>query len=396
MGNRLSPITAKHSETGTSKSGTLTYAASAMQGRRSQMEDAHLAIPDLFHDRHDPQLDGHALFAVFDGHGGAAAAKFASKALPGVLLQHQDMEKYIQLQLTPSQQVGTNTKDDAKATAQLASAKKTLLKQIFEDSFIEIDRQFLLAQKKAREAKVADGQASGKKLNFKDPGTTALAVLVTPDFVVCANAGDCRAMLIEEDYPNNTNSSVNNVEASPTSVATRNRKALPRKASSFVELSKDHRPDCLDEEKRITKAGGYVFGGRLEDDLAVSRGFGDYRYKEEHITIHGVCGTKNARTAADQKVSPHPEIKFLPRKGTHKYIFLGCDGVFEQMSNDKVCRELSNGLQLQGCDLEGACHKVCCRFLPALMQLKFFHCLRCHFCFRSYWTSHYRKEAKTT
>ena len=378
MGNRLSPMTAKSTEIGTSKSGALRYAASAMQGRRSQMEDAHLAIPDLFHEEHDHNLDGHALFAVFDGHGGSSASRFAAKALPGILLAHASMEKYKQLAVSPAQQLG---KDAAKANAALSSAKKQLLKQILEDTFIEIDRRYLLARNQAMLAKQqrdASSNGAGKKRNFKDPGTTALVVLVTPDFVVCANAGDCRAMLIQDepslrdddDSPPppsppprkkssatvTTTTTLSTVTTAPRRSSSMLSRTLARRTSSFVELSQDHRPDGPSEEKRIQKAGGYVFGGRLEDDLAVSRGFGDFRYKEDHITLHGVC-EQSQRTVADQKVSPLPEIKFLSRQQTpHKFLFLGCDGVFEQMSNDKVCRTLSERLQTE--TLEGACHQL--------------------------------------
>ena len=341
MGNRLSPSTDKSTERGISKNGTLAFAATGMQGRRSQMEDAHLAIPDLFHEHHNHKLDGHALFAVFDGHGGSSAARFASRNLARIILEHKSTEKYVNLFVNPEEQMGKS--DDArKATAALKSAKKLLLKEILEDSFIEVDRQFLLAQMQAQKAKINESKGKKTAADFKDSGTTALAVLVTPDLVVCANAGDCRALLIQD--ANTTAGSLNN-------------KAPPAKKTSFVELSEDHRPDNKKEESRIIKAGGYVFGGRLEDDLAVSRGFGDYRYKEEHITINGIC-EKKKRTPKDQKVSPHPEVKFFSRKSQHKFLFLGCDGVFEQMKTEKVVKVLSHSLEHSGNNLEKACTQV--------------------------------------
>lgn len=346
MGNRLSPITHKVTEVGTSKNGKLAYAACGMQGRRSQMEDAHLAVPDLFHDHHDHRLDGHALFAVFDGHGGSTAAKFAARNLMKILLEHKSIPNYINLMLNPTEQLGTTDKAQQAAGA-LKSAKKALLREILEDTFIEIDRQFLVAQMTAQKAAMDASEGSKSPGKFKDPGTTALVTLVTPDLVVCANAGDCRALMIQDE----------NVFPSP--LTTKNSiKAPPRKSSSFVELSEDHKPSDAKEESRIKKAGGYVFGGRLEDDLAVSRGFGDFRYKEEHVTLHGTC-EKNKRTPKDQKVSPHPQIKFLPRKSKHKFLFLGCDGVFEQMKNDKVVRVVCHSLGHHGNDLEAACAQVC-------------------------------------
>eukprot|EP00977_Amphora_coffeiformis_P025275 scaffold19102_cov172-Amphora_coffeaeformis.AAC.4 len=340
MGNRLSPNTEKSTESGTSKCGTLAYSASAMQGRRSQMEDAHLAIPDLFHDQNDPKLDGHSLFAVFDGHGGSSAAKFAARNIARILLEHKSTEKYMNLIRNPQQQMG-ESEGTRKAAAALRIAKKALLKEILEDTFVEIDRQFLLAQMESQKQVIDESNGKKSARSFKDPGTTALAVLVTPDLVVCANAGDCRAMLIQDD-------------AAGAALPSPNNKASPSKSPNFVELSEDHRPENKAEERRIKKAGGYVFGGRLEDDLAVSRGFGDYRYKDEHITVHGTC-PKNKKTPHDQKVSPHPEIKFHSRKSSHKFLFLGCDGVFEQMKSEKVVRVLSHSLEHSGQDLAEAC-----------------------------------------
>lgn len=341
MGNRLSPITEKSIESGTSKCGTLSFTAMGMQGRRSQMEDRHLAIPDLFHDENDHKLDGHSLFAVFDGHGGSTAARFAAGNIVRQLLEHRSMQKYKNLVKTPRQQMGKS--DDAmKAAAALKIAKKSLLKEVLEDTFVEIDRQFLMKQMDAQKQIIDKSNGKKSERDFKDPGTTALAVLVTPDLVVCANAGDCRAMLIQDEAGLGPSTTTN--------------KAPPLK-TAFVELSEDHRPDNKAEERRIKKAGGFVFGGRLEDDLAVSRGFGDYRYKDGHITMHGTC-PRSKKTIHDQKVSPHPEIKFQSRKSGHRFLFLGCDGVFEQMKTEKVVRVLSHSLERSGQDLEEACTTV--------------------------------------
>ena len=56
------PIKDKHSADGESKD--FKYAASSMQGWRTNMEDTHIAITNF---DNDPSA---ALFAVFDGHGG--------------------------------------------------------------------------------------------------------------------------------------------------------------------------------------------------------------------------------------------------------------------------------------------------------------------------------------
>ncbi|KAI8499276.1 Protein phosphatase 1G [Branchiostoma belcheri] len=59
----------------------LSYGVSAMQGWRISMEDAHNCIPEF-----DEKT---ALFAVYDGHGGAEVAEYCAKYLPDHLQQLQ-------------------------------------------------------------------------------------------------------------------------------------------------------------------------------------------------------------------------------------------------------------------------------------------------------------------
>ncbi|TFK27738.1 PP2C-domain-containing protein [Coprinopsis marcescibilis] len=69
MGQTLSnPVTKKISESG--GNARFLYAVAEMQGWRISMEDAHATILDL-------DNDSNAFFAVYDGHGGNAVARFA-------------------------------------------------------------------------------------------------------------------------------------------------------------------------------------------------------------------------------------------------------------------------------------------------------------------------------
>lgn len=70
------PDTEKFSEDGAA--GKLAFGASAMQGWRMSMEDSHIALPAIDHDR--------GLFAVFDGHGGSEVALFCKKHMPEELM----------------------------------------------------------------------------------------------------------------------------------------------------------------------------------------------------------------------------------------------------------------------------------------------------------------------
>ena len=74
-------------------------------------------------------------------------------------------------------------------------------------------------------------------------GCTANVVLMTPERIYCANAGDSRAVACVSG------------ETSP--------------------LSKDHKPEDTEELDRITKAGGNVSFGRVNGGLNLSRALGD-------------------------------------------------------------------------------------------------------------------------
>merc|ERR1719440_1148383 len=61
----------------TSNGRYIRHGTCEMQGWRVNMEDAHLAVPDL--DEHV------SLYGVFDGHGGRGVSRFAARELPRIL-----------------------------------------------------------------------------------------------------------------------------------------------------------------------------------------------------------------------------------------------------------------------------------------------------------------------
>ncbi|GMF40166.1 unnamed protein product [Phytophthora fragariaefolia] len=130
-------------------------------------------------------------------------------------------------------------------------------------------------------------------------GCTAIAALVTPSHVVVANSGDSRSVMAKD--------------------------------GRTVEMSYDHKPI---NRKRIENAGGLVRSNRVNGDLAVSRALGDFSYK---------ANTK--LPAAQQQVSPEPDIEVQTIDKTEEFLVLACDGIWDVMSNDELCayiRQLMN------------------------------------------------------
>ncbi|XP_055002431.1 probable protein phosphatase 1N [Sorex araneus] len=139
------PRCAQQPHGGAAASGGLRFGASAVQGWRAHMEDAHcarLALPEL------PR--GWAFFAVLDGHGGARAALFGARHLPGHVLEA--------LGPAPDEPDGVCR---------------------------ALRRAFLSADARLR-ALWPRGQPGG---------STAVALLVSPRFLYVAHCGDSRAVL---------------------------------------------------------------------------------------------------------------------------------------------------------------------------------------------------------
>jgi len=169
--------------------------------------------------------------------------------------------------------------------------------------------------------------------NPEAQGCTAVVVLVLhggPDGpkLICANAGDSRAMV--------------------------------SRLGKVVDLSEDHKPGNAGETARITKAGGYVEdmpgGARVMGDLNLSRAIGDLRYKQ-----------KPEIPAAEQIVTAFPDVWTVPLKPDEdEFLVLGCDGIWETNSNqDAVDHVRSRLLVREGSEetespkLSAICAEVC-------------------------------------
>ncbi|XP_062966754.1 probable protein phosphatase 1N [Cynocephalus volans] len=130
---------------GVAASRGLRFGASAAQGWRARMEDAHCAWLEL------PGLPaGWAFFAVLDGHGGARAARFGARHLPGHVLEALGPD--------PCEPEGVRG---------------------------ALRRAFLSADERLR-ALWPRGEPGG---------STAVALLVSPHFLYLAHCGDSRAVL---------------------------------------------------------------------------------------------------------------------------------------------------------------------------------------------------------
>lgn len=130
-------------------------------------------------------------------------------------------------------------------------------------------------------------------------GSTAVCTLISPTHFYIANCGDSRAVLCRQGSP--------------------------------AVCTLDHKPTVPAEKKRIQDAGGSVMIHRVNGSLAVSRALGDFEYK----SVEG-------RGPTEQLVSPAPEIFVEQRKPEEdEFLVLACDGIWDVMSNDDLCKFIS-------------------------------------------------------
>eukprot|EP00466_Bigelowiella_natans_P006040 jgi/Bigna1/80860/fgenesh1_pg.75_\ len=118
-----------------------------------------------------------------------------------------------------------------------------------------------------------------------------------PAFLMIANVGDSRAVL--------------------------------SRGGRAVSLSTIQKPTNPVESARIKRAGGFIFRGRVNGELAVSRAFGDGQFKED----------------GGETVSVRPEVRHLRLSSSDEYLILGCDGLFDVMSDESVVGFVSSKLE---------------------------------------------------
>jgi len=142
--------------------------------------------------------------------------------------------------------------------------------------------------------------------NFESmAGCTANVCLIVGKTVYVANAGDSRSVLSD--------------------------------GGKAIEMSIDHKPDLDKERDRITKAGGFITDGRINGNLNLSRAIGDFEYKKS-----------TQLSVKEQLVIAFPEVKQFTLSPNADFILMGCDGIWESLSNDEIVAEVHKLLKNNG------------------------------------------------
>lgn len=365
VGGRV-PRRQKKTEGGSS--GFLEWATCEMQGWRPAMEDATCICASL-----PAPMSSQAMFAVFDGHGGAQVSLIASREFPRVLaacagklsepgssnlLEDEEGEDFHSPPASATAGRAAESGDAAAPAAAEAGAEAAA------------DPAEAAPAGDAAPVEAADGEAAPvlSAADVLDGKALHLAMLTMDAFLrkggnglVCKAAVSGPLSLVAGKLENPEKRNAFNLVGStaivllvdcgegaesgrpverPRRVAVANcgdSRAILCRAGKAVDLSEDHKPELPGEERRIRKAGGHVaqIGPCHRIDgwgLNLSRALGDFHYK-----------ARPDLPPEEQKVIAVPEIKTLDLTDEDEFLVLGCDGVFELHTSQQVIDIVRNG-----------------------------------------------------
>lgn len=172
------------------------------------------------------------------------------------------------------------------------------------ETFLRMDELLLTNEGRKELAAIKSGDDDSKNDYQTESfaGCTACVALIVKNELYVANAGDSRCIVLS--------------------------------GSQAIAMSEDHKPDLDIERERIQKAGGYIIDGRINGNLNLSRAIGDLEYKKNSDMKPG-----------EQLISAVPDVKKKTLTGDDELIVIGCDGIWECLTNQQIAEFLHDKLQ---------------------------------------------------
>ena len=156
----------------------------------------------------------------------------------------------------------------------------------------------------------ADNILRDQEIESRNSGTTCVIVIHLGEHIICANAGDSRAILVYDKYKNN------------------NYKVFP--------LSVDSKPELKEEKDRIIKMGGIV--EKVRDQYGQE--IGPYRVWNKSKEYPGLAMSRSIGDFSGKNLGiiPEPEIIETNFGININYIVICSDGVWEFLNNDDIMK----------------------------------------------------------
>ena len=148
-------------------------------------------------------------------------------------------------------------------------------------------------------------------------GSCAVTILFVDDMIYVANVGDSRAIFSENN------------------------------GSNYIEVTEDHKPNNPKEKIRIVKNGGHVYqsqtviNGAEKENLNGQILLGPYRVLPGRLSVSRTIGDIEAKNESfggnPNVIICEPDIFIYDLKRNKiDFFIMGCDGIFDQMTNDEI------------------------------------------------------------
>ena len=296
MGEFLSaPIKDKQSEDNENEK--IRYGSCGMQGWRKRMEDAHIT------DISQGDKKQYDIFGVFDGHGGKEVSQFVKNHFTKELISNSNFKS-------------GNIK---------VALQETFLKM---DNLMREENGKIELKELSKKSKEED-DAQEKKLGSKNSQADMISKLISTQKSEdeIANMTGCTACVCVIDEKNKKLYFAN---------AGDSREVLCKKGIAYP-MSVDHKPDLQIEKNRIYKADGWITDGRVKGNLNLSRGLGDLEYKNN-----------NKLPQEEQMITANPDIVCEDLNDDCDFIIIGCDGIWDCLTNQEACDFVKEKLNVEG------------------------------------------------
>ncbi|KAL5192606.1 Protein phosphatase 2C 57 [Glycine soja] len=249
-------------------------------------------------------LQGFSFAAVFDGHGGFSSVEFLSANYRDEL--YKECVNALQGGLLLVEK-------DFKA-----------IKGALQEAFLKVDTRLL------------------KRLEMNgeedESGATATTVFIGDDELLISHIGDSTVVLC--------------------------------RSGKAEVLTSPHRPigsnkTSLDEIRRVREAGGWISNGRICGDIAVSRAFGDVRFKTKKNEMLQK-GVQEGRWSAkfisrvqlnNDLVVAYPDIYQVALGSDAEFVVLASDGLWDYMGSSEAVSIVRDQLRKHG-NIQQACEAL--------------------------------------
>ena len=266
------------------------------KGKKKINQDSYIIIKNL------NRVPNFNIFGVLDGHGvdGHYVSQFVKSFVIQSIKNHPSIK---------------NLKDPKEIYKILIANNYEIISNIFIDADIQIQKE---------------------KFDSQESGTTIVLVIQLEEHIICANAGDSRAIAIyDENFKDN--------------------KFLSPK---IFPLSFDCKPELPDEKKRIYKCGGVVEKSYDTDEESDDEFHIPFRVWAKGEDYPGLAMSRCIGDIDAKKIGviPNPQIiEYIIGYDT-KYILVCSDGIWEFLNN-KDCMKIGNEFYLKN-DPIGLCQEL--------------------------------------